>query len=105
VATYGPLFRIGAGRSWHQIVEFFAGVIQYGNFTEDGSELTLPPSSPNRDFAFSVGYGIGYPLGRDWELEIVSSYLSGIHERTGLAGNAPTLIQHTTLMLGVRMGF
>jgi len=105
VATYGPLLRIGAGQTWHQVLELFAGVMQYGGFTEDGSELTLPPDSPNRDFAFSVGYGIGYPIGTDWELELMTSYLSAVHERTSLAGNVQTLAQHTTLMVGLRMGF
>jgi hypothetical protein len=104
VATYGPMLRIGRGRTFYQTFEFFAGIMQYGNFTGDDGEGTLPPSSPNRDFAFSVGYGFGYALRRDMAIELTTSYLDAVHERTNLPGNARTLIQHTTLMLGLRVG-
>jgi hypothetical protein len=104
VATYGPTLRIGGGRTFYQAFEFFAGIMQYGNFTDDDGGATLPPASPNRDFAFSVGYGFGYALGRDMALELMSSYIDAVHERTNLPGNARTLIQHTTFMLGFRLG-
>jgi hypothetical protein len=105
VTSYGPILRVGQGRSWYQVLELFAGVLQYGSFTEDGASTRLPPLEANRDFAFSVGYGFGFPIARDFAIELTSTYLSAIHERRNLPGNAQTMVQHYSLTLGTRLGF
>ncbi len=104
VASYGPILRVGAGNSWYRVLEIFAGVLQYGSFTQDHTDVSLPPASPNRDFALSVGYGFGLTLGRDWAVEVMPSYLMAVHERTNLPGNASSVVRHWQTLLAVRMG-
>jgi hypothetical protein len=108
VASYGPVLRLGEPRyqgGFYQVLELFAGVLQYGNFTEDASGQTLPPNQPDKDFAFSIGFGLGHSIGRDFAIELNTSQMRAIHERTGLLGNAQTTITHTLFLLGLRMGF
>ncbi len=104
VASYGPILRVGAGSSWYRVFQLFAGVLQYGSFTQDHTNVSLPPAHPNRDLAFSAGYGFGVPLGRDWALEIMPSYLLAVHERTNLPGNASSVARHWQTLLTLRMG-
>lgn len=105
VAYYGPVLRLAGNRGWHQVIEIGAGVMQYGSFTEDDTGARLPPTSANRDFAISFGYGFGYALSRDWGLEVVWTQISSFHERDNLPGNVSTHRQHSTMRVGLRMGY
>lgn len=107
VASYGPVLRLGEpryGGGFYQVLELFAGVLQYGNFTVDASGQPLPPKQPDKDFAFSLGIGVGHSLGQDFAIELNTSQMRAIHQRTGLLGNAQTTITHTLFLLGLRMG-
>jgi hypothetical protein len=109
-AAYGPILRLGGGGGGrgggvYQVLEAFGGVMQYGNFTEDRTGLPLPPDKPDHDFAFSLGIGMGYPLGSDFALELMLSQMHALHERTNLLPNAQTMVQHTSLTLALRIGY
>ncbi|HEX7122846.1 MAG TPA: outer membrane beta-barrel protein [Gemmatimonadaceae bacterium] len=105
VAYYGPVFRLASNRSWHTILELGAGVMQYGSFTEDATGARLPPTSGNRDFALSFGWGVGYAFSRDWALEIVWTSISTFHERDNLPGNVTTHREHRQARVGLRIGY
>ena len=106
IATYGPMLRLGgSGGTFHEVLEAFAGVLQYGNFTTDDGNITLPPTKPDRDFAFSFNIGVGYSMRRDLAVDVTLAQLRVLHQRTNLPNDAQTLTQHTGVLVAVRMGF
>ncbi|MFN8574805.1 MAG: hypothetical protein U0132_22310 [Gemmatimonadaceae bacterium] len=109
VATYGANFHGGAPNGGdtglYQTFDLFLGAMQFGSFEQDASKEPLPPAKSNRDFLFSVGYGFGYGLARDWRLELLGEYMSSVHERDNLAGNAQTLARHFMVTFALRVGF
>lgn len=104
-AYYGPVFRMGRGETFYQLLEISAGVMQYGSFTDDESGLRLPPARANRDVALGLGVGLGYSLRRDWDLEFVASQIHAYHERDNLPGGTDTLAQHALYRLALRVGY
>jgi hypothetical protein len=105
VSTYGALFRYARGRSFHDVWELGAGVIQYGDFEGDQSGDALPTRAANRDFAFSLGAGVGYSVRRDWALELMYVRMYAVHERTNLPGNVAAMRRHDHLRFGLRVGY
>jgi hypothetical protein len=105
VAYYGPVFRYGRGDRFHQLFEASVGVMQYGSFVEDGTGNRLPPERANRDFAFSLGWGLGWAFRPDWQLEVIGSRIYAQHERGDLPGNTQTLRQHFVIRAGLRIGY
>src|SRR4029079_10023821 len=95
IATYGPMRQLGgSGGVVHEVLEVFAGILQYGNFTSDDDKTPLPPTKPDRDFAFSYNVGLGYEIRSDWSAQITLAQLRALHQRTGLPNDAQTFSQH-----------
>jgi hypothetical protein len=106
IAAYGPMLRLGgSGGTIHEVFEAFAGVMQYGSFTTDDGNAPLPPARPDRDFAFSFNFGIGYEMRRDLGFDLTFTQMRAMHEHTNLPNDVSTLAQHAALLFGVRMGF
>lgn len=109
VATYGFNLHGGAPRGGdtglYQTFHVFLGAIQFGSFERDAPKTDLPPERANKDFLFTLGYGFGYGLARDWRLELIGDYMNSVHERDKLAGNAQTLARHFMATFGLRVGF
>jgi hypothetical protein len=96
-------FHLGGGSGFHQVIDAGVGVTQYGNFRDDAAGTRLVPSR-DADFAFSIGYGIGYSPSERVEVFIVQEYGNTIHQREGLANDARTSAQQLVTRLGVRVG-
>jgi hypothetical protein len=106
LSTYGAVLHGGGGRpGLGQAFELFLGAMQYANFERDSPRTSLPPSSANIDFMFSVGYGFGYSFSNAFRLELMQEYANTFHERTNLPGNAQTRGRYYFTRLGVRVGF
>lgn len=95
---------VGGGNGFHQVIELYAGVVGYGNFREDGSDVRLPPDGTDLDLSFGVGYGFGYQASSHLQLILVQDYAASLHQRTNLPGNASALSQQYITRLGVRLG-
>lgn len=108
VATYGASFHAGGPSNGvsglYQALNAFFGVMQFGSFQSDADTRTLAPTSANRDFMFSVGYGFGFAFGQDWRTELGAHYINTVHERDDLPGNAQTLARHYFIHLALRVG-
>lgn len=104
VQSLMALFHLGGRPGFHQVIELGAGIRQYRDFKARATKLTLPPSN-DTDFAFAVGYGVGYGLGGTTAIQLVQEYASAIHQREGLPGNARSNSQQYVTRLGMRFGF
>ncbi len=105
VTSYGAHLRYGGGpQAFHQVIEGFVGALRYGNFTRTDDGTPLEPSS-NTDLAFGAGYGFGFTISRDWQLQLIQDALYSVHERSTqtLAGGRITRLYTTRLAL--RVGF
>ncbi|MDQ6690827.1 MAG: hypothetical protein M3Z18_09995, partial [Gemmatimonadota bacterium] len=98
-------FHAGAGAGFHQVVELNGGVVMYKNLTEDAGGARLAPSGGNIDPLFSLGYGFGYGLSNRTNIDFVSDYTFGIHERKGLSNGTSNTNSMPSLRLALRMGF
>ena len=98
----GVLHAGGSAFGFSQIFNLSVGATIYNDFRERRSGEKIGPAGADPDVTFEFGYGFGYALSPDFQLQIVQDFGTTIHQRTGLAGGAHTAsIQYTT-RIGVR---
>jgi hypothetical protein len=104
VQSFAAVFHSGGGVGFHQLFDIGAGILRYSKFTADEGDAELPPNGDN-DFFFSVGYGLGYGFSTSLGMFLVQDYSNGLHQRSGLPGNARGNTQYYTTRVGLRFGF
>lgn len=104
VSSYGGTVRVGGGPGFHQVIELFLGALRYGNFEQQVPRATLAPKT-STDFAFGAGYGFGYSLANDWQVELIQDATNSLHERSTLLQGGSRVARHFTTRLGLRIGF
>lgn len=87
----------------HQVIDIDVGATMYSAFRERATGRKLSPSS-DTDLAFSIGGGVGYTLSPGFQIELVQQFGGSVHQRTGLSGNADTIVRSYVTRLGVRFG-
>lgn len=99
-------FHAGAGGiiGFHQVIDLGVGATGYSSFRARNAGTKLPPTTLDADLTISIGYGFGYSLSPDMQVDLVQEYVLSMHQRTGLAGGEGTLGRHYTTRLGVRFG-
>jgi hypothetical protein len=103
--TLVATFHSGAGYGFHQLLEVDGGVVAYRNLKMDTGGAKLAPGGGNIDPLFSFGYGFGYGLSDRTNLDLLSTYTFGIHERRGLSNGTSNTNSMPSLRLSLRMGF
>ena len=103
--TLVATFHSGSGLGFHQLLEVNGGIVAYRNLKQDSDGARLAPSGGNIDPLFSFGYGFGYGLSDRTNLDFISDYTIGIHERKGLSNGASNTNSMPSLRLALRMGF
>ena len=98
-------FHAGSGLGFHQVIEVNGGVVAYKNLKDDASGAKLAPSGGNIDPLFSFGYGFGYGINNRTNIDFVSDYTIGIHERKDLSNGTSNTNSMPSLRLALRMGF
>ena len=96
-------FHMGGGVGFHQIIDLSAGTTIYRDFTADDGGA-LPPESPDKDVALSVGYGFGWGFGPRMQLMLVQDAAYVLHQREGVSGNQNSSSQHYVTRVGLRVG-
>ncbi|MBK8251011.1 MAG: hypothetical protein IPK85_26985 [Gemmatimonadetes bacterium] len=101
ISSYGATVRYGGGPGFHQVIEGFLGALRYGNFAVTGREVDIS----NTDFAFGAGYGFGYTIAPDWQLQFVQDGLYAVHERSTSGQGGGRFARHFNSRLSLRVGF
>ena len=97
-------FRVSSGREFHTILEVSAGTTLYSNFRERGTGAKLGPASPDADFTFVFGYGVGYAFSPRFSIDVVQDINTAWHQKDGLqAGDDSSTRIHGTRVVG-RLG-
>jgi hypothetical protein len=92
----------GSAFGFSQIFNLAVGATIYDDFRERSTSQKIGPTGADPDVTFEFGYGFGYALSPDLQVQVVQDFGTTIHQRTGLAGGAHTAsIQYTT-RIGVR---
>jgi hypothetical protein len=97
-------FHMGGGTGFHQIIDLSAGTTIYRDFSADDGGTALPPESPDKDIALSVGYGFGWGFGPRMQLMLVQDAAYVLHQRDGLSGGQNSNSTVYTTRLGLRVG-
>ncbi len=98
-------FHVGDDRGLHQVLEGSIGVMSMGNFRHDTTGEKLGPSSPDIDFAFSIGFGMGYSFSRRIKLTAVQDVGFTMHNGSGsIASPSNTLNPMLMTRIGLRAG-
>ena len=103
--TLAATFHAGGGVGFHQVIEGNAGMAWYRNLTRDSDGATLPPSGGNLDPIFSFGYGFGYGLTPNTQINLVQDYGIALHEKKGLANGVSNTNTVRALRFTARFGF
>ncbi len=103
--TLSATFHAGGGVGFHQVIEASAGVAQYSSLTRDSDGAELAPSGGNLDPIFSFGYGFGYGLSQNTQIDLVQDYGIALHEKSGLANGVSNTNTVRTLRFTARFGF
>ena len=104
-----PRLRRRSVPAWHGIssrpaAEIGLGATMYSNFRTRAGGERLPPASPDVDVALAIGYGFGYVLSPNMQLNLVQDLSLSLHQRTGLAGGTSATSQQYTTRIGLRVG-
>ena len=97
-------FRMGGSEGFHQVIEFTAGVTHYRNFTADDTGEPLAPLDGDNDLTIGVSYGFGFGFSSRTHFVLVQDFVTTLHQRHGLQGNASNFVQQRTTRIGLRYG-
>lgn len=103
MASYGLMARSGGGPGLHLVYEGFAGALRYSNFTLTRGTAPEYAGMKNTDFTWSFGTGLGYGIGRDFELSAMFDYGTSVHEKSSDLFQQRTT-RHYTTRVGLRVG-
>ena len=98
-------FHSGSGYGLHQVLELDGGVVAYRNLKRDSDGAKLAPGGGNIDPLVSLGYGFGYGLSDRTNIDFISTYTFGIHERKGTSNGVSNTNRMPSLRVSVRRGF
>jgi len=87
----------------HQVIEASAGVVQFTSFDIEGGAIA-PPAESEVDFAFTIGYGIGYQVSSRLQLGLVQDVGVIWHQKDDLPADASNVAQQRVTRLMVRLG-
>ena len=102
LTTVAVSFTAGGGYGFHQILNLGVGMNVFDDFREDGTGRLLAPTSGDKDFYLSFGYGVGFGLSEHFSIVLVQDYGVILHQRTGLSGDQDSYHQLLALRLGFR---
>jgi len=105
MTTLVATFHAGSGIGFHQVVELNGGVVMYRNLKRDADKAKLAPGGGNIDPLFSLGWGFGYGLSNRTNIDFISDYTFGLHERKGLSNGTSNTNSMPSLRVSLRMGF
>lgn len=103
--TVVATFHSGSGYGLHQVLELDGGIVAYRNLKRDSDGAGLAPSGGNIDPLFSLGYGFGYGLSNRTNIDFISTYTFGIHERTETSNGVSNTNSMPSLRISIRRGF
>ncbi len=103
--TVVATFHSGSGYGLHQVLELDGGIVAYRNLKRDSDGAGLAPSRGNIDPLFSLGYGFGYGLSNRTNIDFISTYTFGIHERTETSNGVSNTNSMPSLRISIRRGF
>jgi hypothetical protein len=101
ISSYGATVRYGGGAGFHQVIEGFLGALRYGNFALRDKDVSIA----NTDFALGAGYGFGYTIARDWQVQFIQDGLYAVHERSTAGQGGGRFARHFNSRLSLRVGF
>jgi hypothetical protein len=104
VVALGASFHVSGGQGFHQVLEGFAGALQYRNFERDSNGERLEPLDGNIDPFFTFGYGFGYGFNRNMQVSVVQDFGLALHEREGLTSEQNNTLRQRTIRLNFRYG-
>jgi hypothetical protein len=98
-------FHAGGGAiGFHQVIDIAAGATGYSSFRARQSGAKLPPNTLDADLTLALGYGFGFSLAPDMQVNLVQEAALTLHQRTGLPGGENTLGRQYITRIGVRFG-
>lgn len=103
--TLAATFHIGGGKGFHQVIDASAGIAAYRNLERDSDGVSLAPADGNMDPIFSIGYGFGYGLNENTQINLVQDYGITLHEKSGLANGVSNTNTVRALRASLRFGF
>jgi hypothetical protein len=103
--TLVATFHSGSGYGLHQVLELDGGIVAYQNLQRDSDGAKLAPGGGNIDPLFSLGWGFGYGFSDRTNLDFISTYTFGIHERKGLSNGVSNTNSMPSLRISLRRGF
>lgn len=104
VVALGASFHVSGGEGFHQVLEGFAGALQYRNLERDSNGDRLAPRDGNVDPFFTFGYGFGYGFSRRLQVSVVQDFGLALHEREGLSSEQSNTLRQRTIRLNLRYG-
>ena len=93
----------GSEQGLHQVIEATAGVNEFTAFDIDGGDAAIADRS-DLDFAFTIGYGIGFQLNPRLQIGLVQDVGVIWHQKEGLPADASNIAQQRVTRLTVRFG-
>lgn len=97
-------FHSGSGIGLHQVLELNGGIVTYRNLKRDSDGAKLAGSG-NIDPLFDLGYGFGYGVNARTNIDVVSDYGFGLHERKNLSNGVGNTNSMPGIRVLLRMGF
>lgn len=98
------MLHFSSGRGFHSVFELGAGATIYSGFRERGTKLKLPPNSPDTDFSFVLGYGLGYAVSRTLQVDVVQDLATSLHQKSGLSAGDDSSVRISGTRLVARLG-
>jgi hypothetical protein len=95
---------VASGREFHSVLELSAGATVYSGFRARTTGAALPPTSPDADFTFAFGYGLGYTFNSAFSIDVIQDLTTALHQRTGLSAGDNSSVRLNGTRIVARFG-
>jgi hypothetical protein len=98
------VLHVASGREFHTVLDVSVGATIFSNFRSRTTGGGLEPTSPDADFAYAFGYGVGYNFSPTFALDVVQDISTSLHQKTGLGAGESTSNRFSSTRLIARFG-
>lgn len=100
------MVHVASGRTFHSVLELSLGATRYSGFRARDTGDRLVPTTPDTDFTFAFGYGLGYAFSPAFSLDVVQDLTTVLHQKTGLGAgdNSSSRINGTRIVARFGLG-
>ena len=98
------VLHVASGREFHSVLELSLGATIFSNFRSRTTDARLEPTSPDADFTFAFGYGVGYNFSPRFAIDVVQDVSTALHQKTGLSAGEGSSIRFNSTRLVARIG-